>query len=328
MIPFAVQSLNLSDVQGGYLFLLTALGIGTGCILAGKISGATVELGLVPLAGVGVVICCYMLDLFSNQLGAVIPLVMMLGLFGGMFQIPLDSYIQIASPHTSRGQIVAATNFLSFFGVLCASGLLYLVSEVFGFNADKGFTIVGSCTLLMTLILGYQYFDYLTRFIAMILSKLHFQTTISGLEAIPGDTPAIYVCTQTAWNDTLLVLGAQRRRMRFFIQQEQDHKRWIKRLYRMLRVVLVPSIEPIENNIICRAVIKKTLNKGISVCLFVESDDLREEVEKLNQWETEEETGFPIIPVCIEKGEKRPNQSPFFQRMLKKFRVPAAISFG
>src|SRR5262249_25573031 len=52
MIPYAVQALHLTDVQGGYLFLLTALGIGTGSILAGKISGKTVELGLVPIAGI------------------------------------------------------------------------------------------------------------------------------------------------------------------------------------------------------------------------------------------------------------------------------------
>src|SRR5690606_20347040 len=34
IIPFAVQSLGLTDVQGGYLFLITALGIGTGSVVA------------------------------------------------------------------------------------------------------------------------------------------------------------------------------------------------------------------------------------------------------------------------------------------------------
>ena len=116
MIPFAVSSLNLTDVQGGYLFLLTALGIGTGSILAGKISGNTVELGLVPLAGIGVAISCFLLDYFSSDLYYVIPFVVLVGAFGGMYQIPLDSYVQVASPNKFRGQIVAATNFLSFTG--------------------------------------------------------------------------------------------------------------------------------------------------------------------------------------------------------------------
>lgn len=333
MIPFALQSLHLSDVQGGYLFLLTALGIGSGCILAGKISGKTVELGLVPLAGIGVVISCYLLDLFSDQLFVVVPLVVVLGLFGGIYQIPLDSYIQITSPNTSRGQIVAATNFLSFFGVLCASGLLFLVTEVFGLKADKGFTIVGSLTLIVTAVIGFQFFDYLTRFIAMILSKLHFKTKFEGTENIPGDTPSIFVCTHTAWNDTLLLLGAQRRRMRFFIHQEMDHQhRWIKRLYHMLRVVFIPTIEPLEDNAACINAIKNSLKKGISVCIFVENENLVEEIDKLKQsysfQEIHDETGIPsIIPVVIEKGEKQ-SQSAFLTRMLNKFRVPAAVSFG
>jgi len=332
IIPFAVQSLKLSDVQGGYLFLVTALGIGSGSILAGKISGKVIELGLVPLAGLGVTISCYLLDLFSDHLFVVFPLVVILGLFGGIYQIPLDSYIQVSSPNNSRGQIVAATNFLSFFGVLCASALLYLISEVFGFNADKGFTIVGTLTLCVTVAIAFQYFDYLTRFIAMILSKLHFKTTLEGAEYIPSDNPAIYVCTHTAWNDTLLLLGAQRRRMRFFIEQEKDHQhRWIKCLYCLLRVVLIPQIEPLENNTVCLNTIKKTLKRGISVCIFVQNGNLSDEIEKLNGsysfQEIRDELEYSIIPVLIQKGEKS-RHSPFLTRFLNKFRVPAAISFG
>lgn len=332
MIPFAVQSLQLSDIQGGYLFLLTAIGIGSGSIVAGKISGKTVELGLVPLAGVGVTMSCYFLDLFSSQLYIVIPLVMILGFFGGMYQIPLDTFIQITSPNTSRGQIVASTNFLSFFGVLCASGLLYLITEIFHLDADKGFTVIGALTLCVTGVITFQYFDYLSRFIAMILSKLHFKTTFSGLENIPIKTPAIYFCTHTAWNDTLLMLGAQRQRIRFFIQHEQDHRHtWIKRLYRMLRVVMIPAIEPLENNKLCLAVIQNTLKKGISVCIFIENGDLYGEIGKLNEAfsfsEVHKEIGYPIIPVFIEKGEKN-KRSGLFTKILNKFRVPAAISFS
>lgn len=36
MIPFAVQSLHLTDIQGGYLFLLTSLGIGVGSLICRK----------------------------------------------------------------------------------------------------------------------------------------------------------------------------------------------------------------------------------------------------------------------------------------------------
>ncbi len=331
MIPFAVENLHLTDVQGGYLFLLTALGIGTGSAIAGKLSGKMVELGLPPLAGLGVAISCYALDLCSNTLLLCIPLVTLLGFFGGMYEIPLDSYIQVASPKKHRGQIVATTNFFSFLGVLFSSGLIFLTAEVFKVKADKGFTIIGSITLGMVALITFRYFDYLTRFVCSILSKLHFQTTCTGLENIPS-SPAVFVCTHTAWNDALLIMGAQRRRMRFFIVEEQEHSKWMRRLYHLLRVVFIPTFEPLENNPLCLDTIKNTLRHDISVCIFTNNKDICDEIEKLKHSysfrEILEQTHYPMVPVAIEKGEKNPITSRLFTRLLRKFRVPAGISFG
>lgn len=330
IIPYAVQSLQLSDIQGGYLFFLTALGIGTGALIAGKVSGRIVELGLVPFGALGISISAFMLDIFSTHLLIVIPLVTTLGIFGGIFEIPLDSYIQVASPRKSRGQMVAATNFMSFMGVLFASALIYLNSEVFGINSDRGFTMIGLLTLAVMLAFTYQFFDYLTRFVGSILSKLHFRTQFNGQENIP-ECPALYVCTHTAWNDTLLIMGSQRRRMRFFIEHEQKHYAWMKRLYRMLRVVFIPDIEPLVKNKECQEAIQKALQKGISVCIFIESWDIYSEVEKLHQTapfnHILEAANYPLIPVRIEKGTKE-TRFNFFKRLFKRFRVPASVSFG
>jgi acyl-[acyl-carrier-protein]-phospholipid O-acyltransferase / long-chain-fatty-acid--[acyl-carrier-protein] ligase len=331
MIPFATQTLHITDIQGGYLFLLTALGIGTGAMIAGKVSGKMVELGLVPIACLGLALSCYMIEAFSYNLYYVFPLVVILGLFGGIYEIPLDSYVQVASPKKNRGQMVAATNFLSYFGVLCASATLYVTEEMMGFSPDKGFGIVGTITLLMTFVIGFQYFDYLTRFIGMILSQLHFKVNYYGLDNIP-DTPAIYVSTHNAWNDTLIILGAQRRRIRFFIQQEQDHSsKFMRKLYSLLRVVFIPEIEPLENNEACLKAIKKILDKGFSVCIFVDNISIEEEISKLEHSysfrKILDETHYPIIPTTISKGEKE-SKAKFFVRLMDRFRVPANIAFN
>ena len=177
IIPFAINILELSDIQGGYLFFLTALGIGTGSLLAGKISGRIVELGLVPFGALGIAICAFLLDFFSGNILAVIVLVTLLGVFGGLYEIPLDSYVQVASPKQVRGQMVAANNFLSFVGVLIASSLIYLNSEVFQIRADQGFSLIGFLTLGVMVAFGFQFFDYFTRFTASLLSKLHLLST-------------------------------------------------------------------------------------------------------------------------------------------------------
>lgn len=330
IIPFAVQSLHLTDIQGGYLFLITAVGIGVGSILAGKLSGSSVELGLVPLATVGITISLYLLDFFSSNLYVITPIVLIVGLLGGLYQVPLDSFIQITSPNKYRGQIVAAANVFSFIGVLFASFLVFMITEVFGYKADKGFTIVATITLFISIVFMFQFFDFLTRYIGMILSKLHFKTTIRGQDKIPS-TPAIYVSHHQDWNDTLLILGAQNRRVRFFIEQEQEHHRFFLRLYRLLRVYMIPGIEPLENSIICLNTIKRTLNKGISVCIFCDNEDVEAEIGKLkNSFSFQEilsETNCQMIPVVIHKGTKN-KQSRFFTKLMEKIRVPAEISFG
>lgn len=330
IIPFAVQSLHLTDIQGGYLFLLMAMGIGTGSYLSGKLSGDIVELGLVPLATIGITVCLYLLDFYSDHLYVIFPIVLVMGVLGGIYQVPIDSYIQVTSPNDYRGQIVAATNVLSFLGVLVASALVYTITEIFGFQADKGFTIVGTITLCVSIIFLFQFFDYLTRYLCMILSKLHFKTSIEGTEKLPSK-PAVFVCKHTAWNDTLLVLGNQNRRVRFFIEQEQEHHQFFRRLYHLLRVYILPSIEPLYYNERCLHAIKKTLTKGISVCIFCENEDVSVEIQKIENssafLEILRETNSPLIAVSIEKGVKE-KETRCFNRIMAKLRIPAVVNFG
>ncbi len=330
IIPFAVQSLHLTDIQGGYLFLFMALGIGAGSIASGRLSGNNVELGLVPIATIGITIALYMLDFFSDNIYVILPVVVSLGFLGGIYQVPLDSYIQVTSPNKNRGQVVAAANVLSFLGVLLASFLVFIISEVFGLQADKGFTIVGTITLCISVLFMFQFFDYLTRYVCMILSKMHFRLNIEGKENIPSKA-TIYVCRHKDWNDTLLILGSQSRRVRFFIEREQVHHKFFIRLYRMLRVKMLPVIVPLENNAGSLVEIKRSILKGISVCIFVENEDITQEIAKLEKsycfCEILEETGSKIVPVTIIKGMKDGN-SRFFTRLMKKIRVPAVIRFG
>lgn len=328
LIPFAVQMLGLSTFEGGYLFLLTALGIGIGSIIAAKLSGSVVELGMVPLAALGIILGCLLMDAASSYLAVVIILVFVLGLFGGIYVVPLDSYIQIASPNEWRGQLVATTNFFGFVGALGASLFVYTITDVLQLKADKAFSLLAIFTVPMFLIFGYQFFDYLSRFLAMAISRLRFSATYVNRSAIP-DSPVIYVCTHTAWNDTLLLMGGQRRRIRFFIEQEQDHKRWIKRLYRLMRVVMIPPIEEMETNIQWLKLIDRMLRKGISVCVFVEDTDVTGQMAQLSQLlhQFKPDHSYRMIPVQIDKGEKM-KQPPVFARLLQCVRCPALVTFG
>lgn len=142
-IPFAMQSLGLSEVGGGYLFLSTAIGIAIGALLAGKISKEKVELGISCICGFLISFFLIILSIFPNNLYFAISILILLGIFGGIFLIPFDAFIQIRSPEKRRGQVIAASGFLSFLGVLLAALLLFVISEILGLSAAGGFFLLG-----------------------------------------------------------------------------------------------------------------------------------------------------------------------------------------
>ncbi len=153
IIPFAIQSLHLSEYAGGYLFLLSALGIAGGSLLTGKLLKKKAELGLSCLAGFvisGLFLCLW---LFSSFLIPTCIFLTLLGLAGGIFVISFDSFIQISSSTKQRGQTIAAANFLSFFGVLIASFCLYLFGHVLGFSPAFGFLCMSGLTFLAVFVL-------------------------------------------------------------------------------------------------------------------------------------------------------------------------------
>ena len=322
IIPYAIHSLNLTDVQGGYLFLLTAFGIGAGAVVSGKVSGKAVELGLVPSAAFGITFGLLGLHYFSASLESVIALVFLIGFLGGIYQIPLDAYIQVASPNKYRGQVIAATNVASFTGVLIASFLVYAFTEVFGLEPDQSFTVMGVFAGLAAIYYGFQFYDYVIRFIGMVISKISFSTTYSGEENLP-DEPAFYICCPTAWNDTLLILGSQRRGVRFFIPKEQAYEGFLLYFYKILRAVVIPEYE--DNKDFLNK-IEKAIKNGMSVCLFCDQEDLEKQAERLLASQSlckvlaENETS--IIPVTIEKETKDKPSG-----LLGKIHISARVAF-
>jgi len=202
-IPFAIQSLNLTEVGGGYLFLATAVGIAIGSAVAGKLSKDRVEPGMACLAGFFVGIVFLLLGFFSHSLTVVIILLVLLGFFGGIFLIPFDSFIQIASPDKKRGRIIAASNFLSFCGVLLASFFLFLISSALRFTSATGFIFIGILTLCFaTFITGRMSELFFSYFARKILLKF-FRVKVANIP-----TPSSYiVLIDGSWLELFLLFS-------------------------------------------------------------------------------------------------------------------------
>lgn len=153
MIPFSVESLSLDPTAGGYLFFLTSLGIASGAYAVGIFSAGRVHLDWVAPSCMLVGGALVLLDLLSDHLWLELMLLPLAGFFGGFYQIPIDAYIQVASPKEKRGLYIGTTSLLGFIGVLVSSLLIYGLKEWAGIKADQGFTLMGIVTVLVGIFL-------------------------------------------------------------------------------------------------------------------------------------------------------------------------------
>jgi acyl-[acyl-carrier-protein]-phospholipid O-acyltransferase / long-chain-fatty-acid--[acyl-carrier-protein] ligase len=329
IIPFGIEALNLSDVKGGYLFLLTAVGIGTGSMLSGKLSGKHVELGLVPFGGLGIVISCFLIHAFSDSLSAVVINVILLGIFGGIWIVPLDSFIQVSSPENYRGQMVATTNFLSFTGVLAASGAIFFFNSI-GVTASQGFMIMGLITLVVTIFIMIATLDYFLRFIAFIISRTFFRLTVTGNQNLSKSAPSLILCYRfSSLIDILLLTAIQRPPLRFFVESNKHDNVWIKRLCRIVRIFLIPRSSKYNKEQLFLET-KKALKRGYSVCIFAKSirDNGKLRAKYLEHFRRHlDGTHYPIIPLNIDEKPLHPASGEVFD-FIKAFPWSVSINFG
>lgn len=178
IIPYAVQSMGYTEVAGGYLFLLTAVGIACGAFLGGRMSHQRPEVGMACISGILLSIIIVLLGVLYHFPIFIFIALLVLGIFGGLFIVPFDSFIQRYAPKQRRGQIVAATNFLSFCGVLVAPILLFLFSETFEFTAAQGFMITGVIIFLMVLGIASRLSGYFFNYLARIFIKPFYRVEV------------------------------------------------------------------------------------------------------------------------------------------------------
>jgi acyl-[acyl-carrier-protein]-phospholipid O-acyltransferase/long-chain-fatty-acid--[acyl-carrier-protein] ligase len=76
-----------------------------------------------------------------------------LGLTAGLFDVPLQSYLQHYSPEQTRGSVLAAANFLAFAGMLAASAVFWVLRSPMGFSAAGIFLFSGGVALLVAALL-------------------------------------------------------------------------------------------------------------------------------------------------------------------------------
>jgi len=213
---YGTQVLGLSEGATGGLWGAVAIGIGVGSIVAGRLSGHKVELGLVPIGSVGMGGAAMLLMTADTTVGAVTWFAI-LGFFGGFYAVPLNAMLQQKSAASSRGSVIAANNVLNFIFILLAAGANYLLGSVLKLTPDHVILVGGLLSFLVTGYIFYLLPDFFIRFVLWMLTHSIYRIRIVGAENVPLNGPALLVCNHLSFVDGLLVGSCVQRFVRFMV---------------------------------------------------------------------------------------------------------------
>ncbi|WP_374502816.1 MFS transporter [Pseudoxanthomonas sp.] len=218
-----------------YVFALALFSIGTGVgsLLCEKLSGRTVEIGLVPVGAFGM--SAFLLDLyfarpglapaggldlaqFLRQPGSARLIVDLLGigLFTGIFVVPLFALIQSRTHASQMARVFAALNIQnSGFIVLAALAGLALQRGL-GWSSPQMFLALAIANAVVAIWIFTIVPEFLMRFLSWLLVRTLYRLRLHGIEKnVPDEGAALIVCNHVSYMDALILAATIPRPVRF-----------------------------------------------------------------------------------------------------------------
>lgn len=242
------------DVLGGgesvaTLFLAAfSCGIALGSVLCERLSRHRLELGLVPIGAVGLSLFCALLSLIGTpwvndgsalmHVGVFLTRPMGLAIFflliaiavsGGLFIVPLYTFIQLRSNPSETSRVIAGNNIINAFFMVAMSGALIWMQGR-GMDAPTIFGVLAIANALASLVVFSKVPEFGLRFCAWFLSNLFYRIDVEGLEKVPSEGPVLVVANHITFVDWLIVLGVVKRPIHFVMDVSFAHLpivRWV-----------------------------------------------------------------------------------------------------
>ncbi len=213
------------------MLTIFSLGVGAGSLLCERMSGRKVEMGLVPFGAIGLTL--FGLDLYLAKPGLATATglswrefldvsgngrvafdLLMVGLFGGFYIVPLYALIQSRSEHSHRSRIIAGNNILNAL-FMVGSAILSILLFKAGLTIPELLLTVALMNAAVAVFIFGLLPEFLMRFVVWILINTLYRIRVEGLDRIPDEGPCVVVCNHVSFIDALIVGGTVRRPVRF-----------------------------------------------------------------------------------------------------------------
>lgn len=296
-----------------------SIGIGVGSMLCERLSGRMVELGLVPFGSIGLTV--FGVDLFFAAPGAatgeligaaeflrapgnwrVLADVLLIGVFGGFYIVPLYALVQQRSDPRHLSRIIAGNNILnSLFMVISAVAAIVLLKVL---TIAQLFLVLALCNAAVALYIYLLVPEFLMRFIVWLLIHTIYRVEKKHLDFIPNEGAAVLVCNHVSFVDALIIGGCIRRPVRFVMYHKIFGIPVLNFVFRTAKAIPIAGRkESPEMYHDAFERIAENLEAGEVVCIFPEGqitqtgeiNEFRKGIEKIIA-----RTPVPIVPMALQ----------------------------
>lgn len=269
------------------VLMLFALGIGVGSLLCEVLSRRTVEIGLVPLGALGMTV--FGVDLYFARPETALTTglswqqfltapgnaricidLLLIGLSGGFFTVPLYALIQQRTPRERLSRVIAANNILNA-AFMVTAAILAIALLKSGLNIPQLLLAAAILNAIVAIYIFTLVPEFIARFVAWILAKLLYRLRVEGLDNVPLEGPAVLVCNHVSYMDAVLILGAVPRPTRFVMYYKIFDIPGMNIVFRATRAIPIAGTKE-DPALMERAFaeVDAALAEGELVCIFPE----------------------------------------------------------
>jgi len=313
------------DVIGGtaqlYIVLLAlfSVGIALGSILCERLSGNKVEIGLVPFGAFGITLFGLILFFSSpaeplgEGLGPIDYLqaggslwtyisVLMIGMFGGFYIVPLYALVQQVSKPDKLSRAIACNNILNAL-MMVAAAVLGIVLLAAGVSIPGIFLIAALFNAVVAAYIFTLVPEFLMRFVTWLLIHSIYRVNKTGLDNIPDEGSVILAANHVSFVDPMIIGGCVRRPVRFVMYYKIYLIPIAHFVFRTARAIPIAGRKE-DPEMYDRAFreMEQAVRDGDVLCIFPEGqitydgelNEFRPGIDKLLESEP-----APVIPVAL-----------------------------
>jgi 1-acyl-sn-glycerol-3-phosphate acyltransferase len=303
-----------------FLLAVFSVGIGIGSLLCERLSGRRVEIGLVPFGAIGLTVFAVDLWFAAQGLRAagtaalaaflaepahwrVAFDLVMIGLFGGFYIVPLYAMIQERSEPTHRSRIIAANNIVNAL-FMVASAVIAIGLLKAGLSVVDLFLVTALMNAAVAIYIFTLVPEFLMRFIAWLLVHTMYRVERRGLDNLPDEGACVIACNHVSYVDAVVISAYVPRPIRFVMDHRIFETPVMGFVFRTMRAIpIAPAKEDAARKEHAFAEVREALGEGEIVGIFPEGrltgdgemQPFRPGIERIVA-----ETPVPVIPMALQ----------------------------